>query len=245
MNKFILYLLLTLYSSVVFSKAGDFFFGASYIYSQVHYKEPNVMDEKGHLSGIGIDLRYDFSDLLYTNLQAKFQAGNLEYDGATFDGEPIKQTTDDLTTDLRALVYLNLGKLAPYSGYGYRFWRNDLVISYIRETTYHYMPLGFRYLWHNLYFAYEKRIFLKGVNKSYMSDVDPNRNDVTLKQNSGSGYALEAGHIGKFFNLGYKISLMYDHWSIADSKTASDGVDTLIEPHNSTNTISLSAGLFY
>ncbi len=203
------------------------------------------MNEKGKLQGIGIDIRYDFSDELKLTGQGKFLSGELEYDGATFDGVPIKQTTKDKLREYRAILSYTVDSFTPYAGYGQRYWENDLVISYLRETTYHYIPLGLTYTFSPFYLTYERRIFLQGVNKSHMSDVDPSRQDVTLKQESGKGYLLEAGFFTAIAALDFKISLSYEYWKIEDSKTDNDGVDTLIEPHNQTNSLILSAGLFF
>ena len=143
------------------------------------------------------------------------------------------------------MISYDIGDFSTYSGYGVRYWKNDLVISYVRETTYHYIPLGFRYILAPIYLNYEFRHFLDGVNKSHMSDVDPTLNDVTLKQQSGKSYAFELGFFTELSKLDFKISLNYEYWQIEDSKTASDGVNTLIEPHNSTSSFTLSAGLFF
>lgn len=42
-----------------------------------------------------------------------------------------------------------------------------------------------------------------------------------------------------------KVSLGYEYWQIDNSTIANDGVDDLIEPHNSTNSFIASVGLFY
>jgi hypothetical protein len=78
-----------------------------------------------------------------------------------------------------------------------------------------------------------------------MSDVTPTRKDVTMKQKSGKGYAIEVGHLTKIAGLDLKISVSYEYWGIEKSETSNDGVDNLIEPHNSTNMYTLAAGLFF
>lgn len=243
--KVFLFLIVSFFIGETSALAGEFHGGASYLYMQMHYKEPAVMDEKGSLRGIGLDGRYDFTESLSLAVQAKFLSGELEYNGATFAGTPIKQTTKDQLREYRSLVSYDVGDFSTYSGYGIRYWRNDLVISYVRETTYHYIPIGLRYTLNPFYFTYEFRHFLNGVNKSHMSDVDASRNDVTLKQESGKSYSFELGFFTEIATLDFKISVNYEYWEIEDSKTASDGVDTLIEPHNSTSSFTLSAGLFF
>ena len=219
--------------------------GVSYIYSQMNYKEPAIMSEKGKMSGVGVDTRFNLTDSIALNLQGKFLRGNLEYAGSTFSGTPITQTTKDQVNEFRGLLSLKSGRFNLYSGYGHRYWLNDLVISYRRETTYHYVPIGLRVMTRPFYLNYEFRHFLDGVNVSHMSDIGGGRKDVTMKQKSGKGYAFEIGHLTHIGSFDLKIALGYEYWGIENSVTANDGVDTLIEPHNSTNTYSLSAGLYF
>lgn len=219
--------------------------GASYLYSQVNYKEPSIMNEKGALSGVGLEAQYNLFNWAALNLQGKWLQGNLEYDGSTFSGTPLSQTTKDVITEYRGLLALKWGHFSPYAGYGQRYWMNDLVISYRRETTYHYVPIGFRYVWRPLYISYESRQFLDGLNVSHMSDIGGGRSDVKMKQKSGKGYALEAGVLARISTFDLKISLGYEYWGIEDSETSNDGVDTLVEPHNSTNTYTLGVGVYF
>lgn len=232
-------------SSLSFGSSRKFFGEVSYWHSYVDYKEPGLMSEKGLLTGISGDVLYKFNNQFIFNFQGKFLVGNLEYDGATFDGDPVKQTTKDLIQESRALALIKLGNYVPYIGYGHRYWRNNLVISYVRETSYNYIPIGLKYNLKPFYVGYELKHFLYGINKSSMSDVSPLRSDVTMRQNSGRGYALEAGMMMEFKYFDTKLTLQYERWEIEDSETSNDGVDILIEPHNSTNVLSVVLGLFF
>jgi hypothetical protein len=242
--KTFLCLLILFFSYSSFSARG-WGLGVSYLYGQMNYKEPALMSEKGKMIGLGLDARLDLTSRIVATAQAKIYSGNLEYSGSTFSGVPISQTTKDKVNEYRGLLALRFGQFQPYSGYGYRYWFNDLVISYRRETTYHYIPIGIKYVYRPFYFNYEFRHFLDGVNVSYMSDVSPARKDVTMKQKSGKGYAFEVGHLTKVAGLDLKISVAYEYWGIEKSETSFDGVDNLIEPHNSTNMYTLAAGLFF
>lgn len=219
--------------------------GASFIHSQVNYKEPSVMSEKGALQGYSLEAYLAPSHWLVFQAQGKWLDGNLEYDGSTFSGTPVSQTTKDKITEYRGLMMLKMGRFAPYTGWGQRYWLNDLVISYRRETTYQYIPIGFRYVWRPFYLSYESRHFLGGVNKSYMGDIGGGRHDVTMKQKSGKGYSIEAGYLARISTFDLKFSFAYEFWGIDDSETSFDGVDTLVEPHNSTNAYTFSAGIYF
>lgn len=219
--------------------------GVSYLYQQMNYKEPGVMSEKGKLKGYAVDVLWRFAEQFSVSAQGRFLGGHLEYNGATFSGTPLKQTTNDTVREYRALLTYHMDSFAFYTGYGQRYWKNDLVISYLRETTYKYVPIGFRYIVRPFFFSYELRHFLEGLNKSHMSDVTAQRSDVEMKQKSGKGYALEGGLLHQAFNLDWKLSLMYEYWQIQDSETSFDGVDNLIEPANNTSSLTLTLGVFY
>jgi len=238
---FILFLSLT---NFTFAK-DKFFFGVNYLQSYITYKEPSIMNEQGVLRGISGDLFYRVNNSLNLNVQGKLLSGNLEYTGATFDGTPLSQTTDDLIREYRGLVELKIKNYVPYAGYGYRYWRNDLVISYVRDTTYYYLPIGIKYLFNKFYFNYEYRHFLYGINKSFMSDVSTSRSDVIMRQNDGRGYSFEAGMIFKIKYFDLKFAAQYERWEVDDSEISNDGVDNLVEPHNSTNALSLIVGVLF
>jgi hypothetical protein len=218
-------------------------FGVTYSQIQKRYEEPGIMKERGRLPGYQFDVKYKGLEILHLFFQYSEWKGHLEYDGSTFAGTPIKQTTNDYVREYRALVFLNSPIFSPYMGYGQRYWRNDLVISYVRDTTYYYFPIGIEAKWLYLFFAAEYKSFLGGVNKSFMSDTSSSRSDVEMDQENGRGYHLEGGVLIPFQLVKVKVTLKYEKWNIEDSETSNDGVDTLIEPKNNTSLISLNIGL--
>lgn len=219
--------------------------GVSYTRSQIKYKEPGVMSEEGVLSGPVLDLRVDPVPGIQLEAQGKWLSGNLEYDGSTFSGTPIKQTTDDVIKEYRFLTGVHWEDLVAYIGYGYRYWRNDLVISYVRDTTYRYMPIGVRYLFRPFFIALEYRHWLEGKNKSFMADTGGGRHDVSFKQKTGKGYSVELGGLLRLEPVDLKLSLLYESWDVAKSTTSNDGVDNLIEPKNQTQATSINLGVFF
>jgi hypothetical protein len=244
MKKNLLFFLIFTISFSAFAD-GSFHLGASYIYQTMHYKEPAIMDEKGKITGYSIEMRYALSERLRLGAELRFLGGHLEYNGSTFSGTPIKQTTNDIVREYRSTLGYALGSLRPFIGIGQRYWSNDLVISYLRETTYNYMPLGLTYTSQPFYITYEHRQFLSGTNKSHMSDVGGGRKDVSFTQKTGQGYLCEVGFFFPVSVFDMKVSLGYEHWQIDNSTISNDGVDDLIEPHNSTNSFIASVGLFY
>ena len=64
-----------------------------------------------------------------------------------------------------------------------------------------------------------------------------------MKQNDGGGIGLEVGRVISSSPLSARIYLKYHKWSGDDSETAFDGVQTLVEPENNTETITLGIGV--
>jgi hypothetical protein len=223
----------------------DWDFGITFSQMHKRYEEPGVMTERGRLPGYQFDVKYKGLEIIHLFFQYSQWAGHLEYDGATFAGTPLKQTTDDYVREYRALFYLNGPIFSPYLGYGQRYWRNDLVISYVRDTTYFYFPIGIEAKWLFFFFGAEYKSFLGGENKSFMSDTGGGRRDVKMDQENGRGYHLEAGVLIPIAMITTKVTLKYEKWNIEDSKTANDGVDTLVEPKNNSTLMSLNIGLIF
>jgi|GEM_PF-3558395 len=204
------------------------------------YTEPDVMNEKGLLSGFGLEAGTQLGNLVSVSAKAEFYFGSLHYTGSTFDGDPIQTDTKDQIRKYHAKIYLGQENFQFITGYSQRFWSNDLVISYLRETTYHYIPFVFQYRTNKWKMSAGYNYFLKGLNKSYLSEVDPNRSDVQLKQNDGVGYELHAStKINSAANTDIWLHLSYEYWNIKDSEVVSDGVDDLVEPANNTHVYAL------
>ncbi|MBX3021685.1 MAG: hypothetical protein KF799_08430 [Bdellovibrionales bacterium] len=212
-------------------------------YSEFNYKEPNVMSEKGRLAGVRGELGLSFGQSLALSVGGEYQDGNLNYDGSTFDGDPVKQVTKDYVRDLRLMAHVIYAPLVLSAGVAERYWYNDLVVSYRRRTQYNYNPVQISYFMDNVYLTVEHDVWLKGTNKSHMSDVTSTARDVEFTLGKGSGFGVEIGYMIPSPTIYTRLFLRYHKWSVKQSDTQSDGIHTLVEPDNNTTLLQAGIGL--
>ncbi len=116
------------------------------------YSEPDIdMSIDGLMYGLAGDYTYhDFSRLM---LSANFtlSLGQLDYDGHTWSGIPVKEDTDDLIFEFcgqagYTWTFNNGDRIIPYIGLGYRYWNDEIGDSggYGREIQYIYLPVRIR-----------------------------------------------------------------------------------------------------
>lgn len=228
--------------------------------SRFEYEEPNVMTEKGELTGAY--LAYVSSNLGGWNyrMQLDYLQGRLNYDGGIYDTSTgittpaTSQTSDDV---LIGQLDFGLGdggiQLRPYAGLAYRLWRDEIDgdSGYRRHTSYVYLPLGFSVGTSfnssaEIIFEAQYHFWIQGKNKSYLTDINPSFGDYEFKQSEGSGYqlALLVNFTGtsSFFPF---LRLMYQTWKVANSEYKYFPVtgNYLVEPENNTSVLTLTAGL--
>lgn len=215
-----------------------------YTYTDLTYKEPGAMSEHGRLAGI----RGEFGMYLFSNFGVsaggEYQDGNLDYDGATFSGTPVKQITNDYFRKTEILAHIAYMPMVLSVGVAQRYWYNDLVISYRRRTRYDYTPIYLTYRSDNFYIRYEHDLWKKGWNKSHMSDVNASANDVEFTLGNGTGYGAEIGYLIPGWII-TRVFLAYHKWSVKESDVQSDGTQNLIEPNNNTTEIKVGLGLSF
>lgn len=234
-------------SPVSYAQDSQSFFNLSldYLYGNINYTEPGVMKESGQFPGIRGQLRLNLLSNVQLSAGGSYFDGHLFYEGATFGGTPVTQTTVDYFRDIRYLVHLKFDSVEFSSGVAERYWLNDLVISYKRRTEYKYIPIIIKYNAMPFYTQLEYRSWVEGTNVSTMSRVNPASRDVTFTQDKGGGYAIELGVEYPFGALKAKSFLVYDVWSVADSDIQNDNTQNLIEPKNNTKTYILGVGFTY
>lgn len=157
------------------------------------YNEPSLgVTIDGPMAGIVGTYSYQFNPKGIFSTSIRYSAGNLDYDGSTWGGTPLKADTDDSIFEWRALIGGDF-----FIGIGYRYWNNDsnALGSYKREIQYLYSPVGFRYnkpMSENWTWGIkgEYDIFWGGKVKSYLSDVNPGFNDPEVDQDAAGGYGL-------------------------------------------------------
>lgn len=227
------------------SSSGLIQVSADYLYANLVYKEPGVMKESGRFPGVRGEAKLNLFESIGFSAGGSYLDGHLFYEGATFGGTPVTQTTRDYVRDLRYLAHLRYEGSYLKFGYAERLWHNDLIISYVRVTKYNYYPIIIGSQMGPFYTQAEYRIWSKGKNISTMSRVNASAHDVEFTQDKGEGYALEVGATYPFGDFQARVFLAYDHWSVKASDVQNDGTQNLIEPENNTTTCIFGMGLSF
>lgn len=217
----------------------------AYTYSDVLYKEPGAMSERGRFAGIDGEVGFNFFGVAALSAGGEYMDGNLNYDGSTFGGTPVKVITKDYFRDLRLLAHVVYAPLVISYGLAERYWYDDLVISYRRRTQYRYSPLLIAYHLENAYVRIEHDVWIKGTNTSQMADVNPSAHDVNFTLGNGSGFGVELGYNLRSAHLTTQFFVRYHQWRVNKSDVQSDGTQYLIEPDNTTTTVQGGIGVIF
>lgn len=223
--------------------APPYWLNLDYTYTDLVYKEPGLMNEKGRLAGIRGEVGLNLLGLMGVSAGGEYQDGNLYYDGSTFGGTPVKQVTKDYIRRTEFLGHFFYGPVTISAGLAERYWLNDLVISYRRRTRYNYIPVYFTYRMNFMYLKLEHDIWQKGWNKSHMSDVNASARDVEFKLGTGTGFGVELGYLIPAGSVTTRVFLAYHKWDVKESDIQNDGTQNLIEPKNNTTEIKVGLGL--
>ena len=197
--------------------------------SYIQYEEPDVMKEKGMMYGIVGS--YAYHNYIMLKLEGKFAYGQLDYDGATWAGDPLTiKGISNYMLEFRGLLGYDFAvkaiTITPYLGIGYR-WLNDNAQEkyfggYKRESNYIYLPVGLEFVanlgngW-SLGATGEYDFFLRGRQISCLSDSDPGFNDPENKQTKGYGVRGSISIAKKGERVGFIIEPYVKYWNIDDS----------------------------
>lgn len=208
--------------------------------SQITYREPGLMSEKGIMSGL------NFSYTRLTDIQWKIDwkvsSGKVKYEGALMDGTPMSTNgINDTMMETRVLRGITKGETAffqgPYFGYGYRYLHDSLNKSpngYARQSNYSYMPIGYEHhfgsesdsSW-NVGFVIEYDYFLSGQQKSYLSDLSPDIGDMVNDQVKGYGCRASLKLRGSIGPADLILEPFIKYWKIHTSNVATTTGGTL------------------
>ncbi|PKN67798.1 MAG: hypothetical protein CVU43_22325 [Chloroflexi bacterium HGW-Chloroflexi-5] len=196
--------------------------------SAIEYKEPDVMKEKGMMSGIAA--AYTYSDKVMLKADAKLSYGQVDYSNSgTIDN------IDDYMMEIRGVGGYNFKltetmMITPFFGFGFRYLRDELngrisstgAKGYLRETNYVYSPIGVTVLnnFNNswvLGLTVEFDFFWRGRQKSRLSDVDPAYSN--LENNQDGGYGLRGSLLIKKIvgRMSYSLEPFIKYWNIDKS----------------------------
>jgi len=237
------------------------------------YKEPifNLEDE-GLMYGVygAYTARPPEDDALFSNIVNMYKVdGRFAYGKIDYSSTP-SGTLDnitDYTFEFRGI----LGKdysldrqtlITPYIGFGFRYLNDDTggkqtttgAYGYERESRYLYFPAGAT-LTHQLKdnwlldLTAEYDIFIRGLQKSHLSDVPGGYPDLKNKQNSGFGVRGSVKLTKQTRDINFFLEPFIRYWHIDDSETATATGSTFIvtglEPENKTTEFGARFGLEY
>ncbi|MGD8549303.1 MAG: autotransporter outer membrane beta-barrel domain-containing protein [Desulfobacterales bacterium] len=218
------------------------------------YEEDGLIEEDGLMYGIAGSYIYHGNNKLMFETSFSLVFGEIDYDGQTQSGTPLKADTDDWIFEWRGLIgkdyrFKSSSIITPFMGIGYRYWNDDIDASggYEREIQYWYLPVGVKtisplngnWTWG---ISLEYDLFLGGKVQSHLSDVQPVYNDPENDQDFGDGYGLA---LSLKFNrnlsnsYGFSIEPYIRYWDIDESDTStltSYGIPIayVVEPDNET-----------
>lgn len=210
------------------------------------------MSNKGTKYGAAVGAVKTLDDEYYIKGEARFGTGDVKYNSASGTGN----VSDDVY-EVRMIAgdeaYVKNYLLASYIGLGYRLLNNDLrdlgAGGYRRTSQYLYIPIGVTHrFWvidkvSRISTSIEYDYFIKGEQKSYLSDVNPTYaalfGDQINKQKKGYGARISSSYERKKWSAG----LFFNYWNIADSEINYYVVYPFIigfmEPKNETTEVGL------
>ncbi|NOZ69954.1 MAG: autotransporter outer membrane beta-barrel domain-containing protein [Deferribacteres bacterium] len=197
--------------------------------SHIRYKEPQVMEEKGVMYGIGGS--YAYHNKVMLKIQAGYSLGQLDYkNSGTIDN------IDNYMIELRGLGGYDIPVskatvLTPYIGLGYRYLNDDSsgkisstgAYGYERESTYYYSPIGIESVtqlnsaW-SVGLTVEYDLFWEGKQKSHLSDVNASFSDLKNDQHQGYGWRGSVSLRKKGKKVSFVMEPFVKYWNIAKSE---------------------------
>ncbi len=197
----------------------------------------------------------------------------LRFDGRIVWGEVDYKSTNtgevkgenDYMFELRGIAGYDLPQsktflITPYGGLGYRYLNNDSGgmrsttghYGYEREANYLYMPLGFETMKHfknkwSLGIMAEYDLFLGGIQKSHLQDVDRGLKQLENEQEDGFGLKGALKILKKDEHCDIFFETFVNYWNIDDSRASSvtySGfvIGAGIEPENTSKEYGIRLG---
>ncbi len=210
--------------------------------SQYRYEEPGTMMLEGNRVGVSGAYTAVSPRRAFARLEGRWSYGELEYQGSgVLTGVP------DYILEVRLLAGRDYGserlRWSPYVGAAYRYLYNDLrgvsstgAVGYRRESNYFYLPLGVTLrmpVAAGWVFApqIEYDVFVRGVQRSHLSDTGLGFGDVSNEQSSGRGYRVQLMLESRRWTL----APWLHYWDVKDSDIQPIGMGLVgYEPANTT-----------
>jgi hypothetical protein len=219
------------------------------------YKEPEIgVKDKGEMYGIGV--AYTYHNEIMLKLALDYYSGKINYES---DSGRLNDV-DQYIVEFKWLIGRDLPRynspifdyLTPYTGFSYRYWKDNSggkvtslgKYGYDRETTYFYSPLGLETIkkLENEWFIgaiIEYDFFWKGKNISHLNDFDSSAPDLKFNQNDGYGFRFALKTKKAFDRVKIGITPFIHYWNIDKSEEIilfdpSNGFWVFYEPKNNT-----------
>ncbi len=225
------------------------------------YEESGIMEEEGVFYGVRFG--YTFRGWLPVSpkkspsdggamfrAECRFAFGQVDYEGETWGGSPLTiDNIDDFVFEGRLLLGGDMLRgdtlNTLYAGIGYRYLNDDTSFypgGYERESNYLYVPLGYQFdsshkVGWSFGFGAEFDIFIVGMQRSHLSDIDPAYSDADNRQNSGYGYRASVRFQHKSEDAIFTIEPFFRYWDIDDSEVEYFWWGSGVEPANETTEI--------
>ena len=223
------------------------------------YSEPEVMQEKGLMGGIGAS--YAYHDNVMFKIEGRYFYGKVDYENSG-NIDDIRDYGFEIRLlggyDFKVTSSLTI---TPSIGFGYRYLKDDMggrvsttgAFGYSRESNYYYSPVGIEAVqminkqW-SVGAVVEYDFFWGGVQQSNLRDVDSSLSNVRNDQNSG--YGLRGSFVVKRqAGWGYlAIEPFIRYWRIENSAEqiiTQSGIPVAIgvEPTNKTTEFGIKLGI--
>jgi Autotransporter beta-domain len=243
------------------------------MYWKLDYKEdipaPRRSTENGWLPGVYMGITYNSKNDFYSKIFVEFSYSDVEFDGTTQSGTPVKFSSDNNQFFFRGefdvgynfAVARNIS-IKPYTGYGYRHWERGQAsvtatyVSYKEKYYWHYIPVGVAA---DINFGNRVviepnvglRIMFYGKMIAYFSELDPTSNDPEFKLGNKIGYYAELPVRYKFSqNWSLVVKPWYEYSEFGESDTVdltTNGVVTgaAYEPSSRTHLYGVNLGFVY
>jgi hypothetical protein len=219
--------------------------------SFIEYEEPDVMQEKGFMYGIGGSYAYHNNNIML-KMDGRYSYGQVDYkNSGTMDN------IDDYIIECRGLMGYDFSVayiiiITPYAGFGYRYLNDDAsgmisstgAYGYERESNYFYSPIGVEtnFLLINdwtLGINFEFDIFWKGKQKSHLGEV-AGYEDIENDQDDGYGVRGSVKLQKSSGKVDYIIEPFFRYWNIEESGATRDSMGRRwVEPKNNSTEVGI------
>jgi hypothetical protein len=221
-----------------------------------------LLRESGALMGPGFSYFRETPDHLTVNPKAELFVGDVNYDGQTNEGDPVKTDVTYVGITIQGDLGRRFGQntyFEPFIGAGYRFWSRQIENG---RTLSGLVATGYTEYWTNIY----ARLGIRGgvsVSEGALLFAEaglklPVYNQNSIAQSGGfsqPNYSVRPGLQSSLFaELGIKMrnlkgSLFYDGMRFSRSNPilldTADGVFVITQPQSTSDTFGLMLGVTF